>query len=405
MNILLLNGHGINLKVDNAKLIIQDGRYTTKEEPMIYTFLPKRIDVNQIVIYGNSGNITLDAIKWLIKHNVQISIMDWNGKLLTTMLPPESSEVKTKFAQYSAYNEEEQRLHLARRFIEAKFSRTQMILDWLQERYPDVDTNIQSEAIQLRKAKTIPEIMMTEGRVAAFYWQQFNKIIPEKHEFRTREYQKRPRGAGDAVNCLLNYGYAILEAECLRAINTAGLDAHIGFLHEKRMGKNSLAYDLQEPFRFLVDLAVIALIERDEMQKSDFIRSETYTLRLRPSGARKLVAEINNQLDRKVGFNSQQWSWRYVIQAKTRELAQFLVGKRTNIDLSGPNEPLERFDSEDLRQKILQISYTEWAKMGFSKGTLHYMKRNARQNKPFSLNKHVRERLEALPEAVLTPTD
>jgi hypothetical protein len=51
------------------------------------------------------------------------------------------------------------------------------------------------------------------------------------------------------------------EAECLRAINAFGLDAHIGFLHEMNPSKNSLAYDLQETFIFLVDLSVISLIE------------------------------------------------------------------------------------------------------------------------------------------------
>jgi CRISPR-associated protein Cas1 len=35
-------------------------------------------------------------------------------------------------------------------------------------------------------------------------------------------------------------------------------------------------------------------------------------------------------------------------------------------------------------------------KMGFSKGTLHYMKQNAKSNKLFTLNTHVRERLEEL---------
>jgi len=32
--------------------------------------------------------------------------------------------------------------------------------------------------------------------------------------------------------------------------------------------------------------------------------------------------------------------------------------------------------------------------MWFSNGTLHYMKKNAKSDKPFSLNAHVRERLE-----------
>lgn len=54
---------------------------------------------------------------------------------------------------------------------------------------------------------------------------------------------------------------------------------------------------------------------------------------------------------------------------------------------------LKRQDSEDTRQKIRGISYTDWKKMGFSKGTLQYMKQNAKDEKPFTLNSHVRERL------------
>jgi len=37
------------------------------EEPEEYVFVPKRIDIDSIVIYGRKGNITLDAIRWLIK--------------------------------------------------------------------------------------------------------------------------------------------------------------------------------------------------------------------------------------------------------------------------------------------------------------------------------------------------
>ena len=54
----------------------------------------------------------------------------------------------------------------------------------------------------------------------------------------------------------------------------------------------------------------------------------------------------------------------------------------------------ERDDTDLLRKMIIDMPYVEWKKMGFSKGTLHYMKQNATRDKPFSLNTHVRERLE-----------
>lgn len=51
-------------------------------------------------------------------------------------------------------------------------------------------------------------------------------------------------------------------------------------------------------------------------------------------------------------------------------------------------------DSDDIGQKILSSAYAEWKNMRFSKRTLHYMKQNAKTNKVFTLNKHVRELLE-----------
>jgi CRISPR-associated protein Cas1 len=42
----------------------------------------------------------------------------------------------------------------------------------------------------------------------------------------------------------------------------------------------------------------------------------------------------------------------------------------------------------------LAISYKEWNEMRFSKGTLHYMKKNAKSYKPFTLNIHVKKRLD-----------
>ena len=58
-----------------------------------------------------------------------------------------------------------------------------------------------------------------------------------------------------------------------------------------------------------------------------------------------------------------------------------------------PEYEIEKIDSYDIRQKILNISYFDWKKLGFSKGTLHYMKQNAKSDKLFSLNAHVLERV------------
>jgi len=196
------------------------------------------------------------------------------------------------------------------------------------------------------------------------------------------------------VNVMLNYGYALLEAECLKAINTVGLDAHVGFLHNMTSSRNNLVYDLQEPFRFLVDLAVINLVETEKIDTKDFIRTESYSLRLKSSGAKKVTEEFQKWMNKIVPYQKKSVTWKYVLLLKTRELVQYLVEKRKSFDFCNPEFTIERQDSDDIRQKILSISYTDWKNLGFSKGTLHYMKQNAKADKLFTLNAHVREMLE-----------
>ena len=392
MKLLLLNGHGINFKVEKAKLHILDGRYEDDIKPKEYIFRPKNIDVDNIIVYGRSGDISIEAIRWLTKHNTTITILDWNGKLLTTIMPQESVQVKTKFSQYSAYKDYDLRLEIAQKIIKGKIERTKSVLEWLKLRY-SINYDFSVEEDRLNNVVDVNEIIRIEARIARQYWREVSKIIPKKFEFEGRNTVDRPFGAGDYINCMLNYGYAILEAECLRAINSSGLDVHVGFLHEMQLGKNSLAYDLQEPFRFLIDLAVISAIEKKLMNKKDFIRTENYNLRLRPSGAKKIINEIQAQFNKQAQYKKKQYKWTQIMLLQTRELAHYLLGLKRKLDFNEVDYELNREDSDKLRKIILDIPYVKWKGLGFSKGTLHYMKQNAKSDKPFKLNKHVKERL------------
>jgi len=49
------------------------------------------------------------------------------------------------------------------------------------------------------------------------------------------------------------------------AINGVGLESSVGFMHDfsDYQTKDSLVYDLQEPFRWLVDLTVVSALESE----------------------------------------------------------------------------------------------------------------------------------------------
>lgn len=70
----------------------------------------------------------------------------------------------------------------------------------------------------------------------------------------------RRRREGEDQNRHLNYGYAVLRAVVARAICASGLHPGLGIHHHNRYDPFPLADDLMEPFRPLVDRAVVEIV-------------------------------------------------------------------------------------------------------------------------------------------------
>jgi CRISPR-associated protein Cas1 len=85
-----------------------------------------------------------------------------------------------------------------------------------------------------------------EGQASRRYWPAL---------FNDPDFQRR-RDAEDQ-NRFLNYGYAILRAIVARGICAAGLHPSLGIHHHNRYDAFCLADDLMEPFRAIVDRAVV----------------------------------------------------------------------------------------------------------------------------------------------------
>ena len=99
-------------------------------------------------------------------------------------------------------------------------------------------------------------ILGYEGYAANIYFAAL-----AKEQFFCETFIKREgRGSTELTNSMLNFGYAILSSYILNAIINAGLEPHLGFLHQIRPGKLSLVLDLMEEYRsWVVDRAVIKL--------------------------------------------------------------------------------------------------------------------------------------------------
>lgn len=115
---------------------------------------------------------------------------------------------------------------------------------------------------------------------------------------------------------------------------------------------------LLEPFGLLVDPVVIGLVESGAMEGKDFIRTENHNPGLKLTGARKVVNEFSNMLNKKVSYRGKESIWSYVIFLKVRELAHNLTSKKEKLDFVKPEYEIEKIDSYDMRQKILNGALT-----------------------------------------------
>ena len=305
-------------------MIVKDGRDHDKELTT-YEFKAKHDDLDQVVIYGHTGNVSLEAMKWLSKQNIALVVLNWDGRMLMNVLGPDTKRYNARMAQYDAYRSDK-RMKLAKAFIEAKIENSILTLDWVKSRHPDLveeKADLLEEILaykpSLEGARTPREVLGVEGMVAQNYWTIVQDVIDSKLGFEGRNLGRtgRTMGATDTVNALFNYGYTMLETQCWIALNANGLDPQVGFLHEPAPSKAPLVYDLQEPYRWMVDVTVIGALEEKEFTRKDFILTENYNIRLKPEATKRLIEMVNGQLSNRVPYKDKSWEWRSVMQQKS----------------------------------------------------------------------------------------
>jgi CRISPR-associated protein Cas1 len=401
MNPLFLSGYGVKIKTENMRsdsnLTVTDGHESLKEDTE-YRFRPRRIPYDSIIIDGHSGYISLQAFHWLSRNKIPVFILNFDGSVISSILPPMPVKADLRAKQLKACEDPEKKRKIAYELVKAKIQRSKDVLKWLLERY-DIDKDARRVAFESRgldKAETVDDIRIVEGRVAEYYWQAIQSIMPQEYCFESRSIRSHQYNASDPVNFCLNYAYGFLKCECRKAINTVGLEPAYGFLHEPSdyQTKEALVYDLQEPFRWIADVAVIEAFESNVVKMRDFcFTSDDYRYYLDVEAKSRFREFIRDRFNGEVEYKGKTWKWDTIILAKIQELARYLSGKVSSIEFLRPSPSLRRTDSIKLRKRILSLSTEEARELGIGKSTLHYLREHARSPNPFTVYRPVFQKL------------
>ena len=134
MKSLLLSGFGINIEVNKHKLVINKRQNNETIE-----FYPHQIPYDSIIIDGHYGLISFEAMRWLSKHGITLSLLNWNGNLLSVTLPKEPISGKLKIKQYENYNDYNKRYEIAEEIIVTKINKSKELLTTLSTYYKGIN--------------------------------------------------------------------------------------------------------------------------------------------------------------------------------------------------------------------------------------------------------------------------
>ena len=363
-----------------SELEVTDGRDWDKT-PSTSRYRPRRFPYSSVIVDGHSGYISLQALHWLSRNKVPVFILDYDGSMISSILPPTPVKADLRAAQFKASEDAKKKFLIANAIVRAKVARSLQVLDWLAQCY-DIEKQVRltkHEAFCLGKARSVVDLRTVEGRVALRYWQAYSSALPESLDFHGRMTATHQNNASDPVNLALNYAYGVLEGECRAAINTVGLEPSVGFLHEtsEYQTKQSLVYDLQEPFRWIADVSVMEAFECGVLDLPDFyFTGDEYRYRFDPEAKQRFLDLLRERFNCGIRYRGRALKWDTVVQQKANELGRFLV-RRSILDFAEPSPKLLEHDNRELRERILRLTQSEAKELGILKSTLHYLRRRS----------------------------
>lgn len=225
--------------------------------------LDRSLPFDSVVVEGGGGWVSFQALRWLAFKGATLTHLDHSGAVLSVSLADGPPRAEPRLAQFAAYHDPDRRLAIAEAIVRAKTAA-----------YLRARPEIAWAAKGPRPFRSLDDAMLFEARVTAQYFDALGV---------TRSYPN----AKDPTNAALNYAYGLLASRVRIAIHRAGLDPRVGFLHQTRPHKESLVYDLQEPYRTVAD-SVALEIERS-LPRRAFTRSYGYGVRLGEKAARRMV--------------------------------------------------------------------------------------------------------------------
>lgn len=208
-----------------------------------------------IFVIGDTS-ITTVLIKNCRKYGISLFLMKYNFEVYASFVAQAEGNYLLRMRQYQLKNE----LNIAKDIIRNK-ARSQMVL-LKNKKLPQDKEKYEALLQKIKNAKNDDELRGIEGSFTKnFFKSYFNSI---------GWYKRLPRTKVDHINFLMDIGYTFLFNFIDALLSLYGFDNYKGVYHKLFFQRKSLACDLMEPFRCLIDEQILKSHNLKQVDINDF---------------------------------------------------------------------------------------------------------------------------------------
>ena len=304
LNTLYVTTSDTYLRLDNDTLRVEVEKETRLRVPLHH--------LSAVVCFGHAG-LSAPLMHRLADDGIALVLLDDNGRFKARLEGAVTGNVLLRQAQFARVADPAFTLDMARACVAGKIKNTRQVLQRgaREAKFEDeaktlarVADDLAASLRALPDANNLDVLRGIEGEAARQYFSGLNLLVraDARDGFQMDGRTRRP--PRDRFNAVLSFLYAMWMNDCRSALEAAGLDPQVGFLHALRPGRAALALDLMEEFRPWADRLALTLINRGQLVADDFVMREGGGVSLEPDARKAVVVayqerkrdEINHPL-------------------------------------------------------------------------------------------------------------
>jgi CRISPR-associated protein Cas1 len=252
----------------------------------------------QAVVFFGRINLSTPLIHRLAEEAISLVLLDDNGRFKARIDGPVSGNVLLRRAQHQQSMNPDFGVAMARACVAGKIKNArQVLMRGAREAKVDAEAaslarGAQDLAASLRALPGVADLDSLrglEGEAARQYFGCQPLLVKAEHRQAFTMDGRSRRPPRDRFNALISFLYAMWMNDCRSALEAAGLDPQVGFLHVLRPGRAALELDLMEEFRPLADRLALTLINRGQLSAESFEVREGGAVSLQPDARKQVV--------------------------------------------------------------------------------------------------------------------